>query len=188
MSVSKKTRFEVFKRDGFRCAYCGRTPPEIVLEVDHVDPKYNGGSDSIDNLLSACFDCNRGKKHIPLDKIPGTLSENIEVIREREEQISEHQKLLNSIERRVKKDIKDVCKAFKDAFPNYTLKPKFQQVSIRGFLEHLPKDEVIAAMRQATMKRYDDRDAAAKYFCGICWQKIKRDRRGRNGGHGDEIF
>jgi len=36
MSLSKKTRFEFFKRDDFRCAYCGKTPPEITLEVDHI--------------------------------------------------------------------------------------------------------------------------------------------------------
>jgi hypothetical protein len=177
MSISKKIRFEVFKRDGFRCAYCGRTPPEVVLEIDHVDPKFNKGSDSIDNLLSSCFDCNRGKKHIPLDKIPSTLSENIAVIREREEQIGEHRKLLDSIERRIKKDIREVCKVFNDSFPKYTLNTRFRLVSIRKFLKHLPKNEVVDAMRQATMKRHDDRDAAAKYFCGICWQKIKGDDR-----------
>ena len=34
--MSKKMRFDVFKRDGFQCQYCGSTPPSVVLEVDHI--------------------------------------------------------------------------------------------------------------------------------------------------------
>jgi len=60
-SLSKKIRFEVFKRDGFTCQYCGRMAPDVVLEVDHIDPVANGGSDNIMNLVTSCFDCNRGK-------------------------------------------------------------------------------------------------------------------------------
>lgn len=71
MALSKKIRFEVFKRDGFKCSYYGKSPPAVVLEVDHIDPKSKGGSDDINNLLSACFDCNRGKKNIPLEQNQG---------------------------------------------------------------------------------------------------------------------
>ena len=34
-SISKKARFEVFKRDSFTCQYCGRTAPDVVLHLDH---------------------------------------------------------------------------------------------------------------------------------------------------------
>ena len=61
MAIQKKKRFEVFKRDGFQCAYCGRTHRAVGLECDHIEPKSKGGSDDINNLITACFDCNRGK-------------------------------------------------------------------------------------------------------------------------------
>jgi 5-methylcytosine-specific restriction endonuclease McrA len=61
MSLSKKTRFEIFKRDGFTCQYCGQRPPDVVLEVDHIEPKSKGGSDEEINLITSCYDCNRGK-------------------------------------------------------------------------------------------------------------------------------
>lgn len=49
--ISKKTRFEVFKRDKFTCQYCGASAPEIVLELDHIIPVASGGdSDLIDNI------------------------------------------------------------------------------------------------------------------------------------------
>jgi len=60
-SLSKKTRFEIFKRDGFTCQYCGKTPPQVILEVDHINPVINGGENDVTNLVTACFDCNRGK-------------------------------------------------------------------------------------------------------------------------------
>lgn len=59
--LSKKIRFEVFKRDGFTCQYCGRMAPDVVLEVDHINPVANGGENDIMNLVTSCQDCNRGK-------------------------------------------------------------------------------------------------------------------------------
>jgi 5-methylcytosine-specific restriction endonuclease McrA len=49
--MSKKLRFEVFKRDSFTCQYCGKTPPLVVLEVDHIHPVSKGGSCGMDNLI-----------------------------------------------------------------------------------------------------------------------------------------
>lgn len=66
MSISKRLRFEVFKRDNFTCQYCGARPPDTVLEVDHVHPRCEGGLDGIENLKTACWNCNRGKAGIPL--------------------------------------------------------------------------------------------------------------------------
>lgn len=60
-STGKRLRFEVFKRDLFTCQYCGRKPPDVVLEIDHIDPVANGGDNSELNLVTACENCNGGK-------------------------------------------------------------------------------------------------------------------------------
>ena len=60
-SISKKIRFEIFKRDSFTCQYCGESAPKVILEVDHIKPVINGGTNDILNLITSCFDCNRGK-------------------------------------------------------------------------------------------------------------------------------
>lgn len=63
-SLGKSRRFAILKRDGFKCLYCGRSPAEdgIRLQVDHIIPRSKGGGDHDDNLVSACEDCNQGKK------------------------------------------------------------------------------------------------------------------------------
>ena len=61
MAITKKIRFEVFKRDNFKCQYCGKEAPEVILEADHINPKSKGGTDDMLNLITSCFDCNRGR-------------------------------------------------------------------------------------------------------------------------------
>ena len=60
-SLSKSIRFEVFKRDSFKCQYCGRSAPDVILEVDHIVPVSQGGKNDLLNLVTSCRDCNRGK-------------------------------------------------------------------------------------------------------------------------------
>jgi len=59
--LSQKVRWQVLARDSFTCQYCGRKPPDVVLEVDHMTSVADGGSDEMSNLTTACFECNRGK-------------------------------------------------------------------------------------------------------------------------------
>ena len=66
-ALSKKIRFEVFKRDSFRCQYCGRSAPDVILHVDHIKPVKEGGTNDLTNLITSCFDCNMGKKDRLLD-------------------------------------------------------------------------------------------------------------------------
>jgi len=50
------TRRNVFQRDGHVCQYCGAGPDS--LSIDHVMPRSRGGSDSWDNVTTACLPCN----------------------------------------------------------------------------------------------------------------------------------
>jgi len=77
-SLTKKSRFEVFKRDSFTCQYCGRSAPGVVLRVDHIHPVAKGGTNEVANLITACFDCNVGKS----DRL---LSDNSELAKQHAE-------------------------------------------------------------------------------------------------------
>lgn len=61
MAVSKRTRYEVLRRDNHTCRYCGAAAPDATLTVDHVLPVALGGTDDPTNLVAACSDCNAGK-------------------------------------------------------------------------------------------------------------------------------
>jgi len=58
-----KLRFDILVRDNFTCQYCGRKPEDgTKLEVDHILPSSKGGKTTERNLITACFECNQGKK------------------------------------------------------------------------------------------------------------------------------
>jgi hypothetical protein len=59
--ISKKMRFEVFKRDSFKCQYCGKSAPDVILHADHINPVYEGGRNTLTNLITSCEACNLGK-------------------------------------------------------------------------------------------------------------------------------
>ncbi|MBU0686195.1 MAG: HNH endonuclease [Candidatus Thermoplasmatota archaeon] len=59
--IPKSLRFEVLARDGYTCRYCGRRPPEAILELDHMVSWRDGGRTTLGNLVTSCRDCNRGK-------------------------------------------------------------------------------------------------------------------------------
>lgn len=61
MGVSKRLRFEIFRRDGFACRYCGAMASATEITIDHVIPVALGGSDEPTNLVTSCSDCNAGK-------------------------------------------------------------------------------------------------------------------------------
>ena len=62
-NITLRVRMDVIRRDSSQCVCCGREPPEVSLEVDHIIPFSKGGSNHISNLQTLCFDCNRGKSN-----------------------------------------------------------------------------------------------------------------------------
>lgn len=59
------TRQNVFKRDKFKCQYCGF---DKDLTLDHVVPRSKGGKSTWNNLVTACKKCNARKGDSTLEK------------------------------------------------------------------------------------------------------------------------
>lgn len=53
------TKRNVLRRDNHTCQYCGARKP--VMTTDHVIPKALGGTDTWENLVCACPECNARK-------------------------------------------------------------------------------------------------------------------------------
>lgn len=65
---------------GSKCIYCGS---ETNISIDHILPKYYGGSDNPENLVCACRNCNssKGKRDMVQWFIEnGILNERIDAV------------------------------------------------------------------------------------------------------------
>lgn len=184
MAVGKKKRFEVFKRDGFTCQYCGGKPPKAVLECDHVEPVSTGGGDEMDNLITSCFDCNRGKSNSDLEVAPASVAAKAEMLKEQREQLKAYKSLKDEIAADLDRDVEDISIDFAQIH-GFTCGDC--DSSIRTFLERgLSKSEIVAAMGKAIsvkgipagsnmypLARLTSYHPAMRYFFGICWRKIR---------------
>jgi hypothetical protein len=60
--MTQALRYEIIKRDGYKCVVCGRTVYDgIKLHVDHIHPVSKGGRTTRENLRTLCNECNQGK-------------------------------------------------------------------------------------------------------------------------------
>ena len=175
MAIGKKVRFDVFKRDGFACQYCGRNPPSVVLEVDHIQPVSGGGSDHKDNLITACFDCNRGKGAERLTTIPATVAEKAEIIAEKIAQAKAYERLRKRQAKLMDAQIDEVEAIFKAVFNGSGFSCQFRQ-SVGKFIDRLGIEKVIFAFSKASAK-INKAEKACQYACGICWNMIKEGKQ-----------
>lgn len=114
--LSKKIRFEVFKRDKFTCQYCGRKAPDVILEVDHIKPISKGGTNDLMNLVTACKDCNRGKTNIELsdDSVVKKQEKIIQDRAEKKEQLEMYIEWRDSLKEIEEQKIDIVCNKLKE--------------------------------------------------------------------------
>lgn len=169
-AISTKTRFEVFKRDRFTCQYCGAHPPGVLLHIDHITAVVSGGTNAIDNLVTACEPCNLGKGARPLHAVPQTLAAKAKETQERESQLLGYQAILEGRRLRIEAETWRVLEhlagsSLKDA-------PRDDFGSVQRFIERLGVHSVLEAVdiALASPVAYHKR---FRYFCGVCWNRIR---------------
>lgn len=114
MAVSKSLRFEIFARDAFTCQYCGKRPPEVVLEVDHIHPVSKGGGDEEINLITSCYDCNRGKSAKVISEVAPRPDADLAFLKVQQE-IAEVKRFLAAKKKR-DAAMKQLCNALRDCW------------------------------------------------------------------------
>lgn len=164
MAISKRTRFEVLRRDNYTCRYC--RSEENALTVDHVTPVALGGTDAPDNLVAACRDCNAGKASGTPDE--GTVAQVKDDAARWSAAMTQAAELLEQ-----KADERsDYVAAFMDAWPQHRYLPPNIIVTVERFFEMgLPQSVMVDAVVSAmTTQGVYDRPA---YFAGICWKRVR---------------
>ena len=61
MKAIKINRQQVYNKYNGHCAYCGCELTPKSMQVDHITPRRNGGTDDISNLNQSCRLCNHYK-------------------------------------------------------------------------------------------------------------------------------
>jgi hypothetical protein len=64
--IPLRLRYNVLRRDSFKCVLCGNSPatdPKCKLQVDHIIPLSKNGKTAQDNLRTLCEHCNLGKSN-----------------------------------------------------------------------------------------------------------------------------
>lgn len=167
MALTKRTRFEVLKRDNHTCRYCGGTAPDVVLTVDHVTPVALGGSDDPSNLVAACRDCNYGKASTSPD------AATVEDVKQTDIKWAGAMERAAEMLRAETQRREGYYMAFLDAWPPHRRDriPSEAEWSVgRLYDAGLPASELVSvAAYAATQSGVYDR---FNYFMGICWKKV----------------
>jgi len=70
-TLTKEMKLAILERDNYTCRYCGATRDVGVdIEVAHISPVRDGGSNDEDNLVAACHRCNMQELGRPPDAPP----------------------------------------------------------------------------------------------------------------------
>ena len=152
MALSVRTRFEVFKRDDFTCRYCGKKSPEVILEVDHIVARADGGSDDPMNLATSCWACNSGKSSVPLNQIitgEDPHDKAMELL-ERERQLREYSHVLNESRMRREADATNITIYWRDNAESHVTDREYTW--LLNELCRTPSARIVEAMDIAIIK------------------------------------
>lgn len=188
MSVTKRVRFEVLRRDNHACRYCGGAAPQVRLTVDHVVPTALGGSDDPANLVAACVECNSGKSSIAPDSalVADVAAEALRWAWAMEQAAE--------IRRGELAQQQDTVAEFDDAWCAYVAVPAghtmenlpaelreplpremgWRDSVIRFLALGLDMDYLRYAVETAMNKSDVTTSNIWRYFCGMCWRELER--------------
>lgn len=171
MTVSKRTRFEVLRRDNHACRYCGGSAPDVKLTVDHVMPVALGGSDDPTNLVTACKDCNAGKTSTsPSETLVADVA--ADALRWAKAMEAAADKMIEDMERR-----DALCNQFHDAWtsrgiPVRYLTPDWDRSVLSWLRSGFPMTLIIDSLDIAYRNPRVDWYGLFRYMAGIIYNRI----------------
>lgn len=171
--VSKRLRFEIFRRDNHACRYCGRAAPEVALTIDHVTPDTLGGPTEPGNLVTACAECNGGKSSIAPDS-PVVADVKEDALRWASAMAVAAQTYEAEFDH--ENDLDDVFKHAWDSWTYLGTKnnlplPADWRSTIRRLRSAGLTDRLIVEAVETAMHASKVRDVF-RYFCGVAWNMV----------------
>lgn len=173
MAVSKRTRFEVLRRDGHTCQYCGEQAPHVTIHVDHVVPVSLGGSDKPENLVAACKDCNIGKSSIQPD------APLVAAIGDRAADYALKAKSAGSLIRADYEEFSDFACEFEQSWNQYKITSTDEAIPLdqlwrksimQWWKAGVPIEALTDAIGIAMARKNVNREDRFRYFAGVMWR------------------
>lgn len=158
-AISKRVRFEVFKRDSFKCQYCGASAPEAILHVDHIKPVSNGGDNEIINLVTSCDSCNLGKSNKVLSDNSAVVKQKdqLDAINEKREQLEMMLKWRESM-KSIEDDYADAIVKEINEYSTTSAINENGKKSVKSWLKKYSFNEIIEAIEKSANTKFLDRD------------------------------
>lgn len=174
MAVSKRTRYEVLRRDSHTCRYCGSSAPDVALTVDHVTPVALGGRDDPANLVAACRDCNAGKTSTSPDAATVAQVSDDDVRWAAAIRLAA-KKMAKSHTAKTKAQAaflsawyETPCSAWREP----VLPPDWRDSVDAWLTAGLPQPVIHAAIESSFAKAHVSAQDKFRYAAGICWSKV----------------
>lgn len=192
--ITKKTRFEVFKRDSFTCQYCGKSSPDVVLHIDHIKPVSNGGTNRITNLITSCADCNLGKgaREISDNSSVRKRKAQLDQLQERKEQLEFMMKWEEELLNIDDKKIESLHDYWSKSVPGFSLNEKGIE-DLRKLVKKYDVKEILTAIKISVSQylRVDsksEKGGYTNYSVEYAWKKIPGILKiSRSGGFDEDL-
>lgn len=173
MTVSRRLRFEILRRDQFTCRYCGAKAPDVALTVDHVLAVSLGGGDEPNNLVTACGPCNAGKSSTTADAaLVADVDATALLFARAVEKAAEMRRFEAEGMEMLAEEFQNYWDGYSTSVEGGIPVSADWEASLETFfLRGLSPDDLRRLVDVAMAKKISNKDVW-RYFCGCCWREI----------------
>jgi len=173
--ISKTLRFEVFKRDSFKCQYCGAEAPNVLLHIDHIKPVAGGGTNELMNLITSCMPCNLGKRAVPLDEHAAVNKARVQLdeLQERREQLELMMQWRESLRDLDQDAVDRLAEYWDEHTPGWSVNDHGKR-KIKKWLQTFGVDEICTAMDASATSylEFDAENTVKAESVGLAFDKV----------------
>lgn len=172
-AIPRRLRFEILRRDGHTCRYCGGSAPDVKLTVDHVIPVALGGSDDPSNLVTACVDCNSGKSSVAPDQaVVEDVDATAFLLADALERASERRRAELADSRAVIDTFDAIWCGWTTGSGERVPRDHNWRASVERFLANGLNMDELRHYVSVAMDAKVEHEVRFRYFCGCCWKEI----------------
>jgi HNH endonuclease len=174
-AISKTLRFEVFKRDSFKCQYCGAEAPNVLLHIDHIKPVAGGGTNELMNLITSCMPCNLGKRDVPLDEHAAVnkARTQLDELQERREQLELMMQWRESLRDLDQEAVARLAEYWDEHTPGWSVNDNGKR-KIKKWLQTFSVEEICTAMDASATSylEFDAENEIKAESVGLAFDKV----------------